>query len=196
MKVLIQILINMSGTFRLQNSDSSVFQQFSYLVSTDLSNYLTQQATQTPTVLLIYVCSHISSVCVRVCFKWLFCVSCWFCLNKASATVAKNRKYDRGPHKAPPICLHGAVQGVSLWKTWGRTTCDAIFRWTSSCPACWQVVLAVKEVCSITESISTATRFTKCSRHHGDIRTFKNIGKLKPSQVRLKVISKLFGFIS
>lgn len=54
------------------------------------------------------------------------------------------------------------------------------------------VVLAVKEVYSIIEIISTV----KCRHHHGDIWTFKNIGKLRPRQVRLKVTLKLFGFIS
>lgn len=58
------------------------------------------------------------------------------------------------------------------------------------------VVLAVKEVYSIIEIISTAALFTKYRRHHGDIWTFKNIGKLRPRHVRLKVTPKLFGFIS
>lgn len=58
------------------------------------------------------------------------------------------------------------------------------------------VVLAVKEVYSIIEIISTAALFTKCHGHHGDIWTFKNIGKLRPRQVRLKVTPKLFRLIS
>lgn len=36
-------------------------------------------------------------------------------------------------------------------------------------------VLAVKEVCSITEIISTAALFTKCHRHHRDIWIFKKL---------------------
>lgn len=61
-------------------------------------------------------------------------------VNKASVSISKNRAiscFTWPPHPAVRSHLHT----LACRMTQGRATCHAIFRTTSSCPACWRLAV-------------------------------------------------------
>lgn len=100
--------------------------------------------------------SHAASNCAQGCMWTTFikyiiiykCMCCSYnctsgvvliCVSKTSVTIAKNRATTV---HMPPIPWHMRAQWntrLVCTKTQGRATCDAIFRMTSSCPACCQL---------------------------------------------------------
>lgn len=92
------------------------------------------------------------------------------------------------PHRALPICLHGAIK-----------TCDDAQPVMPFLDEHQSVLPVGNSQCRTGSTggvqhywnIPMAALFPKCSRH-GDTRIFKNDEKLKASWVRLKVIPKLF----
>lgn len=84
----------------------------------------------------IYLYIHTAWVCI---VQMAALCAMLFCANKTSATVAQNRIMTIHMLTTPFSTHTWWNARLVCTKTQGLTTCDAIYRLTSSCPACWQL---------------------------------------------------------